>query len=477
MALKNLIALSFALGTIEFAGAFPPKFVFKVYQPISVPGLPPVTLGPGSYVLRGVETSGRTSVFQIVSEHQDYVYTTVLTIPAVRPNGDNKAQFLFSEGRSATPATLHYWFPPGETMGQEFITPAGYANLERGVAPKQLQSRADGGQSRGGPNAVSPADYYALKDVMMRIESGKFTAARDRFRRNYFLAQSAEGASTSFLLALLMTDLQEARKSLELVRHFDHERMRTMSRLGVADVVESLPAARSNLKTSQLRRFLLNFALERTDDDVARSAILAFERHTLGGDSFPVEMALDRRRVERQKEKTHEAQWVLTSEQIARLSDCVRSLLNKVGALEYYASAEAKVGRTGSFRLRVILTQRRLNDLDAMVARSHRTICDRHAKLEVLISQRNAAISKELDALRSAVRDLDRQLGFKTAQFSSLRKWESAPASAVSRDLMTLAEAATSPKLRPSSMLRTYGGSVQIDIAASLVRLADWVGF
>ncbi len=125
MALKNLIALLFALGTIQFAAAFPPKCVFKVYGPISVPGLPPVTLGPGSYVLRSVASSGRTSVFQIMSEHQDYVYTTVMTIPAVRPNGDNKAQFLFSESPSATPATLHYWFPPGEKMGQEFVTSAG----------------------------------------------------------------------------------------------------------------------------------------------------------------------------------------------------------------------------------------------------------------------------------------------------------------------------------------------------------------
>ena len=64
-----------------------------------------------------------------------------------------------------------------------------------------------------------------------------------------------------------------------------------------------------------------------------------------------------------------------------------------------------------------------------------------------------------------------------TSQFGSLRNWESALASGVSRDLMALAETATSPELRPSSTLRTNRGSVQIDIAASLAKLAEWATF
>jgi hypothetical protein len=312
---------------------------------------------------------------------------------------------------------------------------------------------------------------------MMRIESGKFGAARDCFRRNYFLARNREGATVSFLLALLMTDRQEARSSLEVVGRLDPERMRVMSRLDVYGVIESLSGARSNLKTSRVRRFLLDLALEMTEDGIARSAVLSFERHVLKGDSFPVEIALDRRREERERKRRREAQWVLAKEQVERLNDCVKSLLNKVGALEYSASAEATVGRFGSVRLRVVLTQRRLNDLDSIVERSHRTICERHSTLERLISQRNAAISRELGSLRSALRELDRQPASVTkSQFGLLRNWESAPASGVSRDLMMLAKSATLPHMRPSSVLRTNSGYVQINIAASLARLAEWAG-
>jgi hypothetical protein len=212
--------------------------------------------------------------------------------------------------------------------------------------------------------------------------------------------------------------------------------MRVMSQLDVYGVVESIPSSRSNLKASRVRRFLLNLALETTDDVLTRTAVLSFERHALNGDSFPVEMALDRRREERERERRREQQWVLAKEQIAKLSDCVKSLLNQVGALEYSTSVEATLGLFGSVRLRVVLNQRRLNDLDAIVVRSHRTICDRHAKLEWYISQRNAAISRELDSLRSALRELDRQPGSPTrSQFGSLRKWESEPARGL-RDLM-----------------------------------------
>jgi hypothetical protein len=138
-------------------------------------------------------------------------------------------------------------------------------------------------------------------------------------------------------------------------------------------------------------------------------------------------MALDRRREERERERSREQQWVLAKEQIAKLNDSVKSLLNQVGALEYSTNMEATLGLFGSVRLRVVLNRRRLNDLDAIVVRSHRTICDQHAKLERYISQRNATISRELDSLRSALRELDRQPSSPTkSQFGSLRKWESA---------------------------------------------------
>ncbi len=476
MGYRSLIAITFAFGLAGFARVND-RATFTVNEPISIAGVPPVTLAPGSYVLRTADRSSGASIVQILSKRQDYVYTTVLTIPALRLEADDKPQILFSETPSGIPPALHYWFPSGETRGYEFIHTSAFATPQRVTAPHQLQLRTDVSQNHSAQAEGNTADFYALQEVMTRIEGGKFGKARDSFRRNYFLEQNREGATTSFLLALLMSDREEARRSLEVVKRLDPERMQVMSRLDVYSVVESLPSGRSNLKTSRVRRFLLDFALEMTDDVLARTAVLSFERHTLKGDSFPVEMALDRRRDERERESRREQQWVLAKEQIARLNDCVKSLLNQVGALEYSSSVEAALGLFGSVRVKVVLNQRRLNDLDAIVVRSHRTICDRHATLERYISQRNAAISRELDSLRSALSELDKRPGSTTkSQFGSLRKWESAPVSEVSRDLMVLAETANLPYMRPSSVLLTDHGYVQINIAASLAKLAEWAG-
>ena len=472
MAIKTFIALTFAVGTIGIASASGPVS-FKLNEPVSIAGVPPVTLAPGSYVLRKLNSPSGANVVQVLSKRQDFVYTTVVTIPAVRLHPDDTREFVFSEA-SGNPPALHYWFPPGEILGHEFVNPLAVPSSNPDTAPKLLY-RDDGNHSRSAQSEGTPADLYALREAVLRIESGKFGAARDFFRRNYFLAQNREGAFTSFLLALLMIDRAEARSSLDLVRGLDPERTRALSRLDVDGIVETLPDARSNLKTSRVRRFLLDLAMERVDDTIARTAVLSFERHVLKGDSYHIELALDRRREERDQQWKREERWVLTSGKIARLNECVLSLLNRVGALEYSGAKGIAVGRFGSVTFTVVLNQRRLNDLDAIVERSNRTIRDRHSTLELLIAQRNAAIARELDSLRSSLRELDRQPGSTTGtQFISLRKWDSASPSVVSRDLMNLAETATLPYMRPSSVVRTNQGYIQINIAGSLARLAEF---
>ena len=190
---RSIIAITFAIGAIGFARGNN-RVAFTVNEPISVAGVPAVTLGPGSYVLRTADRSGGASIVQILSKSQDYVYTTVLTIPASRPDADDKVRILFSETPSGIPPALHYWFPPGETLGYEFNNPSAFwVPPERGTALQQLQWRTDVSQSRAAHVEGGTADLYALKEVMTRIESGKFGKARDSFRRNYFLEQSREG--------------------------------------------------------------------------------------------------------------------------------------------------------------------------------------------------------------------------------------------------------------------------------------------
>jgi len=191
-----------------------------------------------------VDSVGGTSFVQILSKKKDYVYTTVLTIPATRLNPDGKSQILFSEAPSGNPPALHFWFPPGESRGYEFVNFPNAPIPDRSSAPAQFQLRTEGARNSPPQLEGNAADLYALREALSKIENGKFRAARDYFKRNYFLATNREGAITSFLLALLMTDRNQAAESLALVNRLDPQRARVLSQLDVNGVVESLPSAR-----------------------------------------------------------------------------------------------------------------------------------------------------------------------------------------------------------------------------------------
>ena len=83
MAREIIVALTL-VSTIGSVNAHTPA-TFNVSEPVSIPGVPPITLGPGTYVLRKVDSAAGMNVVQVLSKRQDYVYTTVLTIPASRP--------------------------------------------------------------------------------------------------------------------------------------------------------------------------------------------------------------------------------------------------------------------------------------------------------------------------------------------------------------------------------------------------------
>jgi hypothetical protein len=473
MARNVFLALALAVTTIGPVSANTPV-TFSLNEPVTIAGQPPVTLGPGTYVVRTLQSAAGMRVIQVLSKRQDYVYTTVLTIPATRLEPDDKRQFVFSETLSGTPPALHLWFPPGESTGFEFITPGGLFTHKAGAAANSLQVRANP-KLNAAESVQSAAVLQALREVLWWIESGKFASARDSFRRNYFLAHNREGALTSFLLALLMIDANEAIASLDLVNRLDPTRYRVMTDLDVYGAIQSLQTARKDLKGSLVRRFLLNFAMEMSDESIARTAILAFERHVLKGDSLPVELALARRREELARKRSHEERWVLANAQIAKLNDCVKSMLNQVGALEYSASVETRVGLVGQVKFSVVLTRRRLEDLDSIMERSHKTICARHSTLERLIAQRNAVVVRELDSLRSALRELDRQPGSAAKlRYRCIRNWETARASEVLRDLIMLAEAANSPLMRPSIVFSRDRSYVQMNLDGSLAKLAEW---
>src|SRR5215204_2900778 len=146
MVLRISGALTLILSTVGFLNATTPA-TFNVTEPLSVAGVPPVTLGPGTYVIRTVDSVGGTSFVQILSKKKDYVYTTVLTIPATRLNPDGKSQILFSEAPLGNPPALPFWFPPGESRGYEFVNFPNAPIPDRSSAPAQFQLRTEGARN------------------------------------------------------------------------------------------------------------------------------------------------------------------------------------------------------------------------------------------------------------------------------------------------------------------------------------------
>src|SRR3954452_15396388 len=138
---RNLsLVLAFAVAGVGSLGAKPPV-TFRLNEPITITGVPPVTLGPGTYVVRAMDSGAGMKVVQVLSQHQDYVYTTVLAVPATRPYADDKRQFVFSETPLGGPPALHFWFPPGESSGHEFINPGGLRSPQFTTAPESLHVR------------------------------------------------------------------------------------------------------------------------------------------------------------------------------------------------------------------------------------------------------------------------------------------------------------------------------------------------
>ena len=215
------VVLACALTCIGYASTKNVRFSLR--EPVIIAGTPTVTLGPGTYVVRTLDRTSGMNVIQVLSKRQDYLYTTVLTIPATRPHADDKRPFVFSEAPSGSPPALRFWFPPGESTGHEFINSPSVVPPQPNVAPRTFQLRTET-KAHSADVPQSAANLYALPEHLRLIENGKFAAARDCSRRNYYLVQSREGAITSLLLAMLMTDFDEANEALGLVKWFDPTR-------------------------------------------------------------------------------------------------------------------------------------------------------------------------------------------------------------------------------------------------------------
>jgi len=122
-----MLASLLVLGGMLLASDYDKRTVITFNEPVMIAGVPVVTLEPGTYVIKLVNSSSNRNIVQIFNERQNHLFTTVLAIPNYRLFPKNKTTFGFWETPRGNPTALRAWFAPGDNWGQEFVYPKGLA--------------------------------------------------------------------------------------------------------------------------------------------------------------------------------------------------------------------------------------------------------------------------------------------------------------------------------------------------------------
>jgi len=112
---------------MALAGDYDKKTVVTLNEPVIVAGVKTVTLEPGRYVFRLMNSSSNRNIVEIFNEREDHLYTIALAIPNYQLEPKDKTVFRFWETPQGNPVALKAWFFPGDKWGQEFIYPKGLA--------------------------------------------------------------------------------------------------------------------------------------------------------------------------------------------------------------------------------------------------------------------------------------------------------------------------------------------------------------
>jgi hypothetical protein len=91
--------------------------------------LPGVTLPAGTYTFE-VASPGSYDVVRVLSRDRGQQYLTAFTRRVERPRGlPANRQIVFQEAPAGMTTPIKAWFPIGESIGHEFIYPAGSRQL------------------------------------------------------------------------------------------------------------------------------------------------------------------------------------------------------------------------------------------------------------------------------------------------------------------------------------------------------------
>lgn len=112
----GLLMTSFAPDAV--ADAWNKSTVLTVNEAIRVPRM---TLPPGKYLVKLMNSTSNRHIVQIFNEDQTKLLTTILALPNYRLRPTEHTEFVFWEAPVGQPRALRAWFYPGDNMGQEFV--------------------------------------------------------------------------------------------------------------------------------------------------------------------------------------------------------------------------------------------------------------------------------------------------------------------------------------------------------------------
>jgi hypothetical protein len=121
----RLVALTSLAAMVSFApmaraDQWDKKTILTVKEQIQLPN---VTLEPGSYTFKLLDSQSDRHIVQIFDKDGMHIITTVLAIPNYRLQPTDKSAFSFWEVPAGQPPAMRAWFYPGDNFGQEFVYP------------------------------------------------------------------------------------------------------------------------------------------------------------------------------------------------------------------------------------------------------------------------------------------------------------------------------------------------------------------
>jgi len=124
--LLAVVLACFAVSTVD-AATWNKKTKVTFSGPFQIPASAAsskvMTLGPGTYVFKLIESSSNRHIVQVSNERENKIYSSILAIPDYRVNATSKTVMYFTERKAGAPVAVKSWFYPGDNFGQRFVYP------------------------------------------------------------------------------------------------------------------------------------------------------------------------------------------------------------------------------------------------------------------------------------------------------------------------------------------------------------------